>query len=100
MRRAALHSELSGLLITASLPQSTTECNCGRLARRTCDTSALKPASRTTICKEVAVVPINVNGPGPQSEPSEVVHFHPRELEPLKARGREPSVKTRRWVVR
>jgi len=55
---------------------------------------------------QAVVTPVNVNGTGPPSEPSEVVHFHPREL---RASGRlgdaggaagAPAPKTKRWQVR
>eukprot|EP00913_Durusdinium_trenchii_P034042 g31865.t1 len=50
---------------------------------------------------QATVVPVNVNGAGPSSEPSEVVHFHPRELRST----RYPAVsavpaKSKRWTTR
>ncbi|CAE8660928.1 unnamed protein product [Polarella glacialis] len=56
---------------------------------------------------QAVVVPVNVNGAGPASEPSEVVHFHPRELETLKERERtldkaaaQRSEKGKRWATK
>lgn len=51
---------------------------------------------------QAIVVPVNVNGTGPASEPSEVVHFHPRELETLKERERAANAapKSKRWATR
>jgi len=60
---------------------------------------------------QAAVTPVNVNGPGPTSEHSDVVHFHPRELESEGGRSQQPppsgsgggggasAQKTKRWAV-
>mmetsp|Transcript_21499 Transcript_21499/g.47696 ORF Transcript_21499/g.47696 Transcript_21499/m.47696 type:complete len:411 (-) Transcript_21499:329-1561(-) len=45
---------------------------------------------------QASVTPVNVNGAGPMSEPSDVVHFHRRELET--APEPPPAPKERRWA--
>lgn len=51
---------------------------------------------------QAVVVPVNINGTGPASEPSEVIHFHERELEVLKEKERSAPAapKSKRWAVR
>jgi len=49
---------------------------------------------------QASVTPVNVNGSGPTSEPSEIIHFHPRELKT----GKDDKVvattipKIKRWA--
>jgi len=44
---------------------------------------------------QVSVTPVNVNGSGPTSEASEVVHFHQREMEIVQE---APALKSKRWA--
>lgn len=48
---------------------------------------------------QASVTPVNVNGSGPASELSEIVHFHPRELVQPDIRT-EAEPKSRRWAAR
>mmetsp|Transcript_66782 Transcript_66782/g.118202 ORF Transcript_66782/g.118202 Transcript_66782/m.118202 type:complete len:140 (-) Transcript_66782:10-429(-) len=47
---------------------------------------------------QAIVVPVNVNGAGPASEASEVLHFHPRELEDRTAAVSVP--RNKRWTTK
>jgi len=53
---------------------------------------------------QAAVTPVNINGTGPTSETSEVVHFHPRELSLGGVRSDSafaaPAPKPKRWNAR
>jgi len=51
---------------------------------------------------QVAVTPFNINGSGPQSDFSEVVHFHPRELNqgPKQSAVHPAPAKPKRWAAK
>eukprot|EP00434_Breviolum_minutum_P020780 symbB.v1.2.018328.t1/scaffold1417.1/size119926/2 len=48
---------------------------------------------------QASVMPINVNGAGPISLPSEVVHFHPRELSKDTAAILPAPARNKRWTL-
>lgn len=50
---------------------------------------------------QASVVPVNINGPGPSSEVSEVVYFHPRELQAADAAADAAAApRSKRWTIR
>merc|ERR1712238_278925 len=49
---------------------------------------------------QVVLTPVNINGVGPASDPSEIVHFHPREMVPDSTSTEDVVQKVKRWSAR
>merc|ERR1719291_1433831 len=49
---------------------------------------------------QVVLTPVNINGAGPPSDPSEIVHFHPREMVADSKSTEDAVHKVKRWHAR